>query len=200
MRPAIHDTTIRTRRRMRIVTAATAVGLALTLGGAVEAPAHENGRVNPTAGGQAASLTTGKAAPMVQRGEGGVAVSTAGTPASLAPARRPTGTFVDINLRRQWATMYKGGKKVASFPISSGKRGWRTPTGRYRVYRKLSGWRQSPLGLMWRPAYFVGGFAIHGSRSVPRYAASHGCVRVSMRRWARLSRQMPIGTRVHVHY
>jgi lipoprotein-anchoring transpeptidase ErfK/SrfK len=29
---------------------------------------------------------------------------------------------------------------------------------------------------MWRPNYFYGGYALHGSTSVPTYAASHGCV------------------------
>jgi len=35
------------------------------------------------------------------------------------------------------------------------------------------------LGDMWRPKFFTGGIALHGSASVPAFPASHGCVRVS---------------------
>ena len=69
-------------------------------------------------------------------------------------------------------------------PISSGSGRWYvsegerrlaiTPTGRFRVYRKIPGWRKSPLGLMYYPVYIAGGVAIHGSPSVPRRPASHG--------------------------
>lgn len=55
-----------------------------------------------------------------------------------------------------------------------------TPVGNYRVLRLVEGWDRSPLGQLWRPAYFVGGVAIHGYPVVPPYPASHGCVRVSI--------------------
>ena len=32
---------------------------------------------------------------------------------------------------------------------------------------------------MYRPLYFKGGFAVHGSSNVPGYPASHGCVRTT---------------------
>ena len=57
----------------------------------------------------------------------------------------------------------------------------RTPRGNYRVQRRIEGWRESDLGRLYNPLYFDGGFAIHGSPSVPEYPASHGCVRISMR-------------------
>ena len=37
---------------------------------------------------------------------------------------------------------------------------------------------RSPLGTLWRPRYFYRGYAIHGSRSIPGYPASHGCARL----------------------
>jgi L,D-transpeptidase catalytic domain/Putative peptidoglycan binding domain len=55
-----------------------------------------------------------------------------------------------------------------------------TPTGSFRVTRRWVGWRESKLGEMYNPLYFSGGFAIHGSLSVPGYPASHGCIRVPM--------------------
>lgn len=55
-----------------------------------------------------------------------------------------------------------------------------TPTGRFTIFRRVDGWDPSPLGVLWRPAYFSGGVALHGYGDVPAYPASHGCVRVSL--------------------
>jgi peptidoglycan hydrolase-like protein with peptidoglycan-binding domain len=55
----------------------------------------------------------------------------------------------------------------------------RTPRGNYRVQRRIKGKRESELGTLINPLYFNGGYAIHGSPSVPAYPASHGCVRVT---------------------
>ncbi|HKQ77593.1 MAG TPA: L,D-transpeptidase family protein [Blastocatellia bacterium] len=55
-----------------------------------------------------------------------------------------------------------------------------TPTGRFKVYRKIEGWRKSPLGLLYYPNYIYGGVAIHGGPSVPVSPASHGCIRIPM--------------------
>ena len=42
------------------------------------------------------------------------------------------------------------------------------------------GWWEGDLGEIYRPKYFKGGIAVHGSSSIPNYPASHGCVRVSV--------------------
>jgi hypothetical protein len=55
-----------------------------------------------------------------------------------------------------------------------------TPRGRFRIYGKMSGWRRSPLGLLFYPNYFSDGLAIHGNPSVPQEPRSHGCVRIPM--------------------
>jgi hypothetical protein len=55
-----------------------------------------------------------------------------------------------------------------------------TPTGRFKVYRKVEGWRNSPLGSLYYPNYIYYGIAIHGNPSVPAYPASHGCIRIPM--------------------
>lgn len=54
-----------------------------------------------------------------------------------------------------------------------------TPTGTFEVGRKIDAPERAPLGTLYRPMYFKGGYAVHGSTSVPGYPASHGCVRVS---------------------
>lgn len=56
-----------------------------------------------------------------------------------------------------------------------------TPNGRWTMSWGFDGWREGPLGEMWRPRYFhADGIAIHGFESVPAYPASHGCARVSI--------------------
>ncbi|MFZ9384005.1 MAG: L,D-transpeptidase family protein [Ilumatobacteraceae bacterium] len=56
-----------------------------------------------------------------------------------------------------------------------------TDSGRFKVNRERSeGWWAGDLGEIYRPKYFNGGIAVHGSRSIPNYPASHGCVRVSV--------------------
>ena len=55
-----------------------------------------------------------------------------------------------------------------------------TPLGKFKINRERpDGWWVGDLGQIYRPKYFSGGIAIHGSYSVPAYPASHGCVRVS---------------------
>jgi peptidoglycan hydrolase-like protein with peptidoglycan-binding domain len=55
-----------------------------------------------------------------------------------------------------------------------------TPVGKFKTNRERpNGWWVGDLGQIYRPKYFIGGVAIHGSQTVPAYPASHGCVRVS---------------------
>jgi hypothetical protein len=54
----------------------------------------------------------------------------------------------------------------------------RTPRGQFSVQWRIPGWRESDLGKLYNPLYFNGGFAIHGSPSVPDHNVSHGCVRI----------------------
>ena len=111
-------------------------------------------------------------------------------------ARTTTGDVVEVDKPRQLLFVVRDGRTVATFNASTGSEipyTERTPDGRrvsglavtrdgrHRVYRELpNGWRQSDLGMLWRPKYFDGGIAVHGAGSVPAYPASHGCVRVSV--------------------
>jgi hypothetical protein len=98
---------------------------------------------------------------------------------------------IEIDLHRQVLFVVDvAGVPLRILPISSGSgeffteggvtRQAVTPTGRFRVYRKIEGWRKSPLGLLYYPNYIYGGVAIHGSPSVPAHPASHGCIRIPM--------------------
>ena len=74
-----------------------------------------------------------------------------------------------------------------------------TPRGRFRVYGKASGWKKSPLGLLYYPSYFSDGIAIHGNPEVPSTPASHGCIRVPMFAAKTVSRMLPVGSIVLVY-
>src|SRR5437867_515023 len=74
-----------------------------------------------------------------------------------------------------------------------------TPKGRFRIYAKMSGWRKSPLGLLYYPNYFSDGLAIHGNPSVPHSPQSHGCIRIPMSAAIEISRLLPVGTIVLIY-
>jgi lipoprotein-anchoring transpeptidase ErfK/SrfK len=85
-------------------------------------------------------------------------------------------------------------------PVSTaGLPGKFTPVGRFSIIRKVSGFDPSPLGTLYDPMYFVGGYAIHGNPSVPPYPASHGCVRVPMWVAPYLYATNPYGETVYVY-
>ena len=74
-----------------------------------------------------------------------------------------------------------------------------TPRGRFRIYTKIAGWRESPLGLLYYPSYFSDGLAIHGNPSVPHDPQSHGCIRIPMSAAVEMSRLLPVGTIVLIY-
>jgi len=130
-------------------------------------------------------------------------------PATPRLVQRRSGSYVEINLGRQTMVYARNGGIVRIFDVSSGSgrlytvdgqtRRAVTPTGNFRVQRKINAWRTSKLGRLYRPAYFYGGYAIHGSWSVPAYPASHGCVRVTIAAMDRLYNGMPVGLPVKVY-
>jgi hypothetical protein len=128
------------------------------------------------------------------------------TRAALDEGVRPTprssaGRVVEIDLHRQLLLVVEGGALQATFDTSTGKRSTPTPPGRFSITSQIDGLRRSRLGLLYRPKYFHRGIAIHGFTSVPPWAASHGCVRVTYhaidRIWA--AGLAPIGTAVWVY-
>jgi peptidoglycan hydrolase-like protein with peptidoglycan-binding domain len=77
-----------------------------------------------------------------------------------------------------------------------------TPNGLHAVNRERpEGWWEGDLGEIYRPKYFVGGVAVHGSNRIPDYPASHGCVRVSVPAmdWIWDAGILPMNTPVWVH-
>jgi PKD repeat protein len=112
---------------------------------------------------------------------------------------QPAG-HIEVNKGLQVLYVVQGSRVALIVPISTaGVAGTFTPVGRFAVYRKVGGFDPSPLGTLYDPLYFTGGYAIHGNPSVPPYPASHGCVRIPMWVAPHLYRTIPYGETVYVY-
>jgi len=107
---------------------------------------------------------------------------------------------IEVDKTHQVLYLVRGGQIAMISPVATaGIAGYYTPEGRFAIYRKVTGWDRSPLGVLWNPMYFVGGYAIHGGDPVPPYPASHGCVRVPDFVISRLFYSEPYGETVYVY-
>jgi N-acetylmuramoyl-L-alanine amidase len=121
----------------------------------------------------------------------------AGTP---LPRYATPADHLEINKSRQVLYVVRQARVSLIVPISTaGIAGTYTPVGRFSIYRKVVGFDPSPLGTLYDPMYFTGGYAIHGNPSVPPYPASHGCVRVPMWVAPLLYTTTPYGQTVYVY-
>ncbi|MEZ5258425.1 MAG: L,D-transpeptidase family protein [Ilumatobacteraceae bacterium] len=136
-----------------------------------------------------------------------------------AGAHTTEGSLAEIDKDRQLLFLVRDGATVWTINASSGSGQYYveenqktpgvyesgrsvTPSGEYRVYRqRAEGWWEGDLGRIYRPKYFHGGIAIHGSGNIPAYPASHGCVRVSTAAMDMIwdSELVPQGTTVVVY-
>lgn len=121
-----------------------------------------------------------------------------------------SGRVVEIDKKRQLLILVHNGKVQWIFNTSTGTekpyvyKGKRymadTPKGKWRVFRQVKGWRDGELGHLFSPKYFhADGIAIHGYTSVPPYAASHGCARITLEASKFLWKKIPIGTTVWIY-
>jgi PKD repeat protein len=124
----------------------------------------------------------------------------------LAAPRRPIPRYlqptshIEIDKTHQVLYVVRERRVALIVPVSTaGLAGRFTPVGRFSIYRKVTGFDPSPLGTLYDPMYFTGGYAIHGNPSVPPYPASHGCVRVPMWIAPHLYETNPYGETVYVY-
>jgi hypothetical protein len=103
---------------------------------------------------------------------------------------------LEVNLAKQVLYYVSDRSVTRILDTSTGKASTPTPTGRFKIIRRINGWHRSPLGNLYRPNYFYRGYAVHGYTSVPAYPASHGCVRIMIptmdRMWTSLHLGMPV--------
>jgi hypothetical protein len=116
------------------------------------------------------------------------------------PHARYPGDHIEVDKTRQVLYLVRNGEIVLISPVATaGIAGYYTPEGRFAIYEKRTGWDRSPLGVLWNPMYFHGGYAIHGGDPVPPYPASHGCVRVPDFVISRLFYSEPYGEAVIIY-
>ena len=126
---------------------------------------------------------------------------------SNLPERHSGRPSIAVSLRAQEVYLYRGGYRIASSRISSGREGYRTPVGRFQVIRKDEDHRSSLYGdyaddsgrvvkanvdIRRDPkpshSHFVGapmpyflefspGYGLHQGY-LPGVPASHGCIRM----------------------
>lgn len=97
-----------------------------------------------------------------------------------------------IDLSEQKLYLYVDGKLRNKWPVSTARKGFRTPTGSWRPTRLERDWHSRKYH--WSPmpysVFFLGGYAIHGTTAVKNLGrpASHGCVRLHTNNAAQLFR------------
>lgn len=102
----------------------------------------------------------------------------------------PPSLVVDIDLTAQRMSVSERGQLKHTWPISSGRAGYNTPTGTFRPTWMAKMWysRQYDDAPMPHSVFFNGGIAVHGTQHVRSLGrpASHGCIRLAPANAARL--------------
>ena len=127
-----------------------------------------------------------------------------------------SGRWIDVNLSTLTITAFQAGKAMYTAPVTTGKAGYRTPTGtfsvlsRFRVQdmKSANGAAQpyfQPHVEFIQYFYFPGGYALHANYWQPpsifgRVNMSHGCVGMLRPAAIYFWNFATIGTPVHIHY
>jgi lipoprotein-anchoring transpeptidase ErfK/SrfK len=96
--------------------------------------------------------------------------------------RAEAGVVAHIDLSNQRMNVYVNGKARYNWPVSTARRGYRTPTGTFKPtalvrYHASSIYEGSPMPYS---IFFLRGYAIHGSYETKYLGrpVSHGCIRL----------------------
>ena len=88
---------------------------------------------------------------------------------------------IDLSAQRMY--VYVNGKRTYTWKVSTGKSGYRTPTGTFRPGRMKRVHYSDRYNNAYMPnsIFFLGGYAIHGTTATGSLGrpVSHGCVRLS---------------------
>jgi lipoprotein-anchoring transpeptidase ErfK/SrfK len=142
-------------------------------------------------------------------------------------SRKPAGKVeISVDLTDQHAYLFKGGQVVLTAPVSTGREGYNTPAGNYKVIQKDIDHRSSIYGSYVREGmivqenvdvrkdprppdstflgapmpYFLrirGGVGLHAGY-LPGYPASHGCIRMPESKAIRFFESAKVGTLVTI--
>lgn len=143
--------------------------------------------LDPTKGtGEAPPSSAAPAAAAETPGAGDAAPQAAAPP---PPPPEPT-LVIDIDLTSQRMTVAENGALKYTWPVSSARYGYRTPTGTFQPTWMSKMWysRQYDYARMPNAIFFHNGTAIHATNEVRLLGrpASHGCVRLALKNSATL--------------
>ena len=118
---------------------------------------------------------------------------------------------INIDTKNQLISYYTGDVRLGLFVVSTGKRGWDTPAGEFRVIEKNPR-RWSRLARLWMPYWLMfdgRGYGIHELPEWPNGVkegqnhlgtpVSHGCVRLGVGPAEELYNFAELGTKVYVN-
>lgn len=135
---------------------------------------------------------------------------------SANPATQEVRLVLRLGKRRVY--VYRGDNVETSYPVAVGKRGWETPTGKFKVLQMIRNpswqhpWKgtifppgdNNPLGRRWIAFWYdektQNAIGFHGTTNerLIGQAVSHGCVRMRNKDVAALFEKVSIGTPVIV--
>lgn len=136
----------------------------------------------------------------------GIEVSSGYSPTSSST--HPLKKEIDVKLSTQQLSLVLGGVTIATYQISSGKKGMATPTGEFTVLSKNPrAWsRSAKLWMPWWMSFSVKGYGLHelpewpgGKKEGAAHLGkpvSHGCVRLGIGPAKTLYDWAPIGTKI----
>ncbi len=122
------------------------------------------------------------------------------------PSTTYAAVVAKINLSSQRMSVYVNGEPRYTWPVSTARPGYRTPTGTFKPtalvrYHRSTIYDGSPMP---HSIFFLRGYAIHGSYEVKHLGrpASHGCVRLhpsnAATLYALVQRYGPGNTRIQI--
>lgn len=154
--------------------------------------------------GDTAGVAAAFAAQLAE-GNGKYVLTVAETPFETTKTERN----IDVNLSAQTVTLYENGQVYQHWSMSSGKSGWETHTGNFRI-----GWKTDLQDMGCAPgydwctkdvpwvAYFNGDEGFHGTYWHNNFGTpmSHGCINLTIANAKLLYDWAYRGTEVSVHY
>lgn len=130
----------------------------------------------------------------------------------VAPVITTLARSIEVNLSQQQAYLFENGAVIDSWPISSGKEGFSSSTGNFRITAKLTSQNMGNRDLTKEPFYFTpdvpwvmyynGDEALHGAYWHNNFGnvMSHGCINMPVGSAEFAYGWAPMGTEVWVHY
>ena len=117
------------------------------------------------------------------------------------------GKWISIDLKQQHMTAWEGKDMILNAPVKTGKYGWATPAGTYRIFEKVPNERMSGpdydlLDVGWAQYFTRSRIAVHAAYWHYNYngrPGSHGCVNTPEELAKTLFMWSPVGTTVVTH-